>query len=1009
MSKVTINALTVPGEYHGSYVEPIVARLEAYQDFTSSEGDPIPKGSGWSGFGQEFGVAIDGNGIITIAPGDAYATTNSPDKPNGKYKRLAIYDATGKLITSLYKAKGIKIPHMASPTTWEACRLYTEGAASNPVTDPVLALVEEEIAALGASLATTLPATRTLTSLHVDYSDNLSSLISALGSAKTTVDMSHDVTVSSAISVPANIVFSPRDGAKFIKSGSGTLTFQGEGITGDPHFQIFSGFASGEVSFTGRYPARFRPEWWGAVPDGWFTGSYTDNAGPFQLTFDAMNMIPLHYSGGPVQGGIVQFDDGYYRIDSEVQISRPCVVQGTGRESSRIMVGPNTNGFRINGWLTQDGGLPSRFLQAIDTYFRDFGITGCAAESTHTVSCVGRTITRVTGDDWGLVNNIAIGNTLQLNTGVHWGIKAVTDGDTIELLPYRMSVVAVNSTTIWAAYINFPASYVGATVKINGTDYTILSITASSGGQNLELDSAHGVDSHGAQATIDALPDLGTISINFNAYSGIDARIRWYADNMSITGMYGNGITMNSGQLPSTDTSSQPNTNYSGLSRMLLQGNKGAGLYTHGVNANTSEFSCISFEGNTFGIWENSFLGNTYLNIHCQGNIQGIIIQPSVRPCGSTIINGYTEGDQASVFLGASSSWNGGTDGCGFAVDWPNSGLICGGTFRHLNGVSDNLSERFTCLDDDDNIAMEVTLNGGQRYQGEHWGLKFKTGTDDGNAFFLTNSDALHPDAISLAPGDQNGGSDYYRCLMYFTQQGYSRGAGLIGFGAEQLHGHPLIGGQRSWLCADRTSCNTVLANRTDGDQAFPFVSALDEAPGLTRIGGNLVPWGANGLESVAGTAGKIPTWVAGGAGGLKLGDAVETGTGAVVRTAGPALNGGAALGSTSTEIDRFNDVSAYVETVIAAGALSVSKVYSNLALVGAGAVTLAAPDGSMLGKTKTIEMTVDNGDVTLALTNVVGQSSGTTATFNDVGDTLVLLAANSKWVVLKELGITLS
>lgn len=122
-----------------------------------------------------------------------------------------------------------------------------------------------------------------------------------------------------------------------------------------------------------------------------------------------------------------------------------------------------------------------------------------------------------------------------------------------------------------------------------------------------------------------------------------------------------------------------------------------------------------------------------------------------------------------------------------------------------------------------------------------------------------------------------------------------------------------------------------------------------------------------------------------------------------------PTINGGSALGATSTEIDQLNDVSAYQESVTAAGAMSVTKVYTGLALVGTGAVTLAAPSATMLGQIKTIEMTADNGDVTFALTEVVGQSSGTTATFNDVGDKLILLAAASKWLVIKEFGITLS
>jgi hypothetical protein len=88
---------------------------------------------------------------------------------------------------------------------------------------------------------------------------------------------------------------------------------------------------------------------------------------------------------------------------------------------------------------------------------------------------------------------------------------------------------------------------------------------------------------------------------------------------------------------------------------------------------------------------------------------------------------------------------------------------------------------------------------------------------------------------------------------------------------------------------------------------------------------------------------------------------------------------------------------------------MSVTKVYTGLAVSGGGAVTLAVPDASMLGQLKTIEMTADTGDVTFALTNVVGQSSGTTCTFNSVGDALVLMAGVSTWIVMKEYGVTLT
>lgn len=106
-------------------------------------------------------------------------------------------------------------------------------------------------------------------------------------------------------------------------------------------------------------------------------------------------------------------------------------------------------------------------------------------------------------------------------------------------------------------------------------------------------------------------------------------------------------------------------------------------------------------------------------------------------------------------------------------------------------------------------------------------------------------------------------------------------------------------------------------------------------------------------------------------------------------------------------------NVTAYLdntpETLIAAGALALGKRVSKLELASGGAVTLAAPDATCIGLVKVIEMSVDDGDVTLALTNVVGQSSGTTATFNDVRDQLVVIGGVDKWIVLKERGISLA
>lgn len=117
----------------------------------------------------------------------------------------------------------------------------------------------------------------------------------------------------------------------------------------------------------------------------------------------------------------------------------------------------------------------------------------------------------------------------------------------------------------------------------------------------------------------------------------------------------------------------------------------------------------------------------------------------------------------------------------------------------------------------------------------------------------------------------------------------------------------------------------------------------------------------------------------------------------------------GVLIAATPAEINARCDDSAMSETLSAAGAISLVTAETSLALSGTGAVTLAAP--TKPGVIKTITMTADNGDVTLALTNVVGGSAATTCTFNDVNDHIILVSnvARAKWVVIKEVGVAMS
>lgn len=119
-------------------------------------------------------------------------------------------------------------------------------------------------------------------------------------------------------------------------------------------------------------------------------------------------------------------------------------------------------------------------------------------------------------------------------------------------------------------------------------------------------------------------------------------------------------------------------------------------------------------------------------------------------------------------------------------------------------------------------------------------------------------------------------------------------------------------------------------------------------------------------------------------------------------------FEGGIYSGATDAEINARCDDSAMSETVTGAGAISITVAHTNLITTGANALTLAAP--TKPGMVKTIRMQTDGGDGTLASTNIVGQSSGSTSiTFNDAGDYLVLVAVPGlgKWAVVKEGGVT--
>lgn len=168
-------------------------------------------------------------------------------------------------------------------------------------------------------------------------------------------------------------------------------------------------------------------------------------------------------------------------------------------------------------------------------------------------------------------------------------------------------------------------------------------------------------------------------------------------------------------------------------------------------------------------------------------------------------------------------------------------------------------------------------------------------------------------------------------------------------------------------------------------------------ATGNVGVGGTLDVTGALDLASTVNVAGDLT---------------VETGATLEVADDGGLSIASTAVTATAAELNTLN-TTLQTETVTATGAISVDKTNTNLDTVvpaGATAYTLAACPAYMVGHIKTIRFSADNGDATVALTEVQGGTAATTATFTDVGNELILIgSAGGKWTVIKEFGVTLS
>ena len=110
-----------------------------------------------------------------------------------------------------------------------------------------------------------------------------------------------------------------------------------------------------------------------------------------------------------------------------------------------------------------------------------------------------------------------------------------------------------------------------------------------------------------------------------------------------------------------------------------------------------------------------------------------------------------------------------------------------------------------------------------------------------------------------------------------------------------------------------------------------------------------------------------------------------------------------ATTGAITTNASYGKGVTGGVQSLSGAGAVDTTNLVTEITTTGADALTLA--NGSV-GQIKIITMIVDGGDGTLTPTTLAG---GTTITFNDVGDGVVLVYGTAGWVVVGNNGATIA
>lgn len=205
---------------------------------------------------------------------------------------------------------------------------------------------------------------------------------------------------------------------------------------------------------------------------------------------------------------------------------------------------------------------------------------------------------------------------------------------------------------------------------------------------------------------------------------------------------------------------------------------------------------------------------------------------------------------------------------------------------------------------------------------------------------------------------------------------------------------------------------------KQSGDHGAVLCGAGDEAVGVSHEGTRTAPiTGVTPLTAATGEAVMVytDTFTC----EVKAGDTIVAGDKlapnadgeAVPAQAGSVYSAIARAGAADGErckctvtrgvVSGDGELAATQQSLSGAGAINVTSFFTAWTTTAANAGTLA--NGTFVGQRKKIALVVDGGDGTLT---PVSMSGGTTITFSNVGDTVVLRWSGTAWVVIERINI---